>query len=262
MKTVENKPPLHTISVVMLPVKNLVLHKQAHRVPKMQEEEQRAFTDDVKLRGVQDPIIVQKPNIILDGRHRWEAAKKRGDPKIPARVVELSELEQLDTLYGQALLRRNQTDDQRAVVAAYWCEVQVQLSNREKAQKAGKASQVKESLANAAHAKPKERKKRKDEEAAELHGVPLRKVRLAKKLVEEGDGLVKQVLSGELKLSQARRQMNVKPGKKSKASILSFTFRKPLKIEDVAKKLFESLGKEKVRDLEDGLRALRTEGKG
>ncbi|MBL8793998.1 MAG: ParB N-terminal domain-containing protein [Planctomycetia bacterium] len=274
--TAQHGPPLHAVPVQMLKVSELVLHGQANRVPRMQKEERQAFIEDVKARGVQDAVVVQKPNIILDGRHRWEAAQERGDSTIPARVVDLDELGQLNVLYGQALLRRNQTDDQRAVVAAYWCDVQVKLSKQERAQKGGKAKQSKDSSANAADAEQqthpeknsanaadaKQRTQRADEKASSLYGVPLRKVRTAQQLVKEGRSLANQVLAGELKLGQAKRQLKgqaestgkPKPGKKGG---ITLALTKPFDAEGLAKRLFKVLGKMQAHELEDALRAER-----
>jgi len=258
--------PLHTLPVKMLKVADLVLHPQANRVPKMQDEKRKAFMDDVKQRGVQDAIIVQKPNVILDGRHRWEGAKARGDEQIPARVVDLDELGQLNILYDQAMLRRDQTDDQRAVVAAYWCEVQTKLSKQDRAQKGGKAkhssandadakqkSKPDESSANGADAK--QRTLRVDEKASGRYGVPLRKVRQAQKLVKEKQSLANQILAGELKLAQARRQLNGKAAKAKPKFTLSFP--KPVDVEALAKRLVVLLGKKQTRDLQDALKGKR-----
>jgi hypothetical protein len=125
--------------IVHLPVSGLGAHRAACDVPEMREEEWRQFRADVQARGVQEPLVVQRGGVVLDGRHRLRAAQETGQETVPARVVDLSEEEQAAFVYRAALVRRHLTDDQRAVLAALWDKAQSKATSRERARKAGQA---------------------------------------------------------------------------------------------------------------------------
>jgi hypothetical protein len=125
--------------VVELPVGGLRLHEEAGKIPFMREVEWEPFLEDVRAHGVQDPLMVQKGGVVLNGRCRLRAARECGLPSVPAVVVDLTPEEQLEAIYRSALLRRHLSDDQRAVLAARYQELLSQGARRERARKAGLA---------------------------------------------------------------------------------------------------------------------------
>jgi hypothetical protein len=60
------------------PVSELSVHPEAQRLPEWPTDHPRfkAFTDDVRRRGIQQPILIDHEGRILDGRMRLRAAKQ------------------------------------------------------------------------------------------------------------------------------------------------------------------------------------------
>lgn len=77
-------------------IKDLTLHPAAAEIPKMRAEEWTSFLADVGRRGVQEPIVVQRGGVVLDGRHRLDAARMAGHEAIEGREVDLGEQEQAE----------------------------------------------------------------------------------------------------------------------------------------------------------------------
>src|SRR5262249_27531147 len=115
------------------------VHPLAAKMPRMRADEWGAFRASVLASGVGDPITVQKGNVVLDGRHRFEAARERGDAEILAHVVDLGEDAQEALIYRSVILRRHLSDDQRAVLAARWAKIEAARAKRDRARKAGLA---------------------------------------------------------------------------------------------------------------------------
>lgn len=65
---------------------DLTLHDAAGLIPPMRPEEWQVFLADVRENGVLEPLVIQRENVILDGRHRWQAALECNQATIPARV--------------------------------------------------------------------------------------------------------------------------------------------------------------------------------
>jgi DNA modification methylase/ParB-like chromosome segregation protein Spo0J len=191
-------------------VNELRLHPACAKVPPMSPDEWGDFLEDVKRRGVQEPIVVQRGGIVLDGRHRWEAAKLRGDQTIPARAVDLSEQEQTEFIIAAAVLRRHLTDDQRSFLAARFREPLSQAARADRARKGGrtgglgriKATSLSVNVAD----KPLPKRDTRKEAAARFR-VPERKLRAAAAVQEERPDLADRVLAGELTLPQAKQEL-------------------------------------------------------
>jgi hypothetical protein len=93
---------------------SLKLHPKADIVPRMTNGEWVEFLADVGRRGVVEPLTIQQPDIILDGRHRWDAGKAADLESLPVRYVDLKPDEQFDYMLSAALLRRNLTGEQQS----------------------------------------------------------------------------------------------------------------------------------------------------
>ncbi len=88
-------------------------------VPEMAPEEFEALVEDVREKGVLQPLEVQKgTNLILDGRNRWKAAIKAGLEEIPYREVDISEEEVPLYILERVPVHRNLTKAQKAALAA------------------------------------------------------------------------------------------------------------------------------------------------
>jgi ParB-like chromosome segregation protein Spo0J len=220
--------PEGTAAIVSLPIKNLRLHPEAKKIPRMRKEEWQGFLADVRANKVKEPIKVQQPNIILDGRSRFEAAKENGQETIPSMIVDLSKEEQVQCVYRTAIMRRHLTDDQRAVLAARYQKSLSREARRERASKAGRAGgrgrpKEADSLQDTSSrklpgGKPKAKKGPSTrKQAAAEHHVPERKVRTAMQLERKDPKSADKVLAGELTLSQAKREQQATAQKQEAA---------------------------------------------
>jgi ParB-like chromosome segregation protein Spo0J len=216
--------------IVHLPVRGLRAHRAARDVPDMRDEEWRPFLADVQARGVQEPLVVQKGGVVLDGRHRLNAAKESGHETVPARLVDLSDDEQEAYVYRAVLLRRHLSDDQRAVLAVRWTKAQMKAARLQSARKAGKASgrsrrkavtNVEDNASStfgAAEDTQTVPAPRAREKAAAEFSLRERKVRVANELETQSPELAAKVLAGKMTLNQARRDLKATASKKEGAT--------------------------------------------
>lgn len=193
-----------------LKISDLTLHPACDTVPRMRPDEWAVFLEDVQRRGVQEPIVVQRGGRVLDGRHRLEAAKARGDETVPARLVDVSEKEQIDFIIAAAVLRRHLTDDQRSILAAKFREPISKAAKADRAKKAGAtggAGRPRENslLTDASHKLIPSRNTRK--EAAQHFQVSERRIRTATEIERADPQLADRVLNGDLTLPQARQEL-------------------------------------------------------
>jgi ParB-like chromosome segregation protein Spo0J len=220
VQSVKSGPAAGPDRVVHLLVRDLQPHPTALNLPKMSVEEWRPFAGDVQAHGVLEPIVVQGGGLVLDGRHRLEAAQKAGHETIPARVVNLSKDEQDAWVYRTALLRRHLTDDQRAILAALWAKAESKNVKSQRAQRAGKAGgrgrakkedssgeNVTSELSPGENAQADPARQRLRERAAELYQVSEHKLRIALELVKHPTKLSTAVLNKKLTLNKAHRKV-------------------------------------------------------
>jgi hypothetical protein len=68
----------------------LTIHPRARPMPEWANEDERftALVEDIRNRGIDQPILVDKENRIVDGRHRWRAAKRLQLKEVPTLLVE------------------------------------------------------------------------------------------------------------------------------------------------------------------------------
>jgi len=191
-------------------ISELKLHPACARVPRMRPDEWTAFLEDVQGRGVQEPIVVQRGGHVLDGRHRLEAAKARGDHTILVRLVDLSEKEQIEFIIAAALLRRHLTDDQRSILAARFQEPLSKATKVERASKGGKTGGLGRIKATSLSETSSDKLLPKNDTRREAAGhflVSEWKVRSAAVIERVCPDLAERVLAGDLTLPQAKQQL-------------------------------------------------------
>jgi N6-adenosine-specific RNA methylase IME4 len=77
-------------------------------------DEYQAFVADVAANGIIDPLDITRRGVVLDGRHRLQAALETGLPRVPVRVV--APTDEVDYLVRRAVMRRQLTQGQRAAI--------------------------------------------------------------------------------------------------------------------------------------------------
>jgi hypothetical protein len=209
------------LQVVWLPVQELRLHPLAQKIPRMRDQEREGLRADICRHGVREPIKVQQGGIVLDGRHRLEDAAAAGATHIPALVVDLSPDDQADEVYRAALLRRHLSDDQRAMLAQRWADLQSSRSKQTRARKGGQAggrsrkkaapdSSVSPGGAELSGEPPPPRTPRAREQAARAFNVSIKKVARAAAVDKEAPELGDKVQAGELKLAAASKEVQAR----------------------------------------------------
>ena len=83
----------------------LSLHPAVRRLPEWGNDDPRfvALVDDIRERGIEEPIKVTQTDRIIDGRHRWRAAKRLQLARVP--VVDRPP-EQVSQIVLQSLVQR------------------------------------------------------------------------------------------------------------------------------------------------------------
>jgi ParB-like chromosome segregation protein Spo0J len=209
--------------VIDMPVAELRLHGAAADIPAMRAEEWELFLEDVRARGVEAALLVQKGGVILDGRSRWEAAKQCGLETVPVVLTDLGEAEQTIAMYRAAVVRRNLGDDQRAMIAQDYLELLSRRGRTERARKAGLAGgKGRPKVGNSLGAKltpelsdpgepanPEPQRRSRELVAAALNVAPS-KLRAAKELAREDAEAAAEVRGGKKTLRRARKDLKAK----------------------------------------------------
>jgi ParB-like chromosome segregation protein Spo0J len=178
-------------------------HEAAALVPMMSPAEFADLVADVKVVGVKDDLDVLPDGRVLDGRNRLRAAREAGLAEVPVRVLDLDEAGAVEHIFRTALLRRNLSDDQRAVLVARFREALTASARKARAKKAARTRWhgCSEDTASSKH----EGNGRSREALAQTSNVPERKLRLAVQLQAKAPELAEKVLAGEINLTRARR---------------------------------------------------------
>ncbi len=167
-------------------------------VPQMTPDEFEAFVDDIADRDIKTPIEVHG-RIILDGVHRWRAAKELGLSEIPTIEANLDPESDEDTLTyicRSMVMRRQLTDDQRAVSAALYAKENPKQRGRPR--KNADGGQDKGAIY---------------EIAAKLFNASISKTRKASDLLKQDSNVARQVHRGTISLSKAQAKVRAKKQK-------------------------------------------------
>lgn len=131
-ETVEDEMKQNIVYMYMAP-EDLAVHFRAKSMPEWDSEDDRflALVADIQERGIDQPILVDQKNRILDGRHRWRAAKRLQLDQVP--VVIRDEHEVASIILGTLLQRRHYTQGALAYLAWPLCEDAVKESKQRQA---------------------------------------------------------------------------------------------------------------------------------
>src|SRR3990172_4074930 len=97
------------------------IHADSALIPPMRRGEYEDLLRDIKLRGIVTPLDVVG-EVVLDGRHRLNAAKELGLETVPVREVALNGQDATEYVLKAAVIRRHLTDDQRAHIASLYAK--------------------------------------------------------------------------------------------------------------------------------------------
>jgi len=96
------------------------IHPVAELFPMMSEEELDELAADIKANGLQQPIILDKDGILIDGRNRSEACRRAG---IEPESIVLNGQDIVAYILSANIHRRNLTKGQAAMIVAKACPV-------------------------------------------------------------------------------------------------------------------------------------------
>ncbi len=99
------------------------LHPLATIIPDMTGEERSDLLASMKSEGQLVPITVTAHDIIVDGRHRYEAARLLGWESVLVERIQLEDSEALQYMITTAVTRRHLTAGQKAAILIQYDEV-------------------------------------------------------------------------------------------------------------------------------------------
>jgi len=190
-------------SFAMMDPRALRLHPAADLVPRMRPDEWQSFLEDIRLRGILEPLQVASDGVtVLDGRHRLDAALELGLAEVPTKPAPLNGGSEIEYMLRAASLRRHLSDDQRAVLAA---RLREELSEQAKRQGAETANAARWTDDGSLSPPVGEKDARTDTRAlaAQQFGVSRKKVERAVEVTHAAPELAEQVAAGALPLSRA-----------------------------------------------------------
>lgn len=174
--------------ITILDPSELTLHPVARELPELADEDADfiALVDDVRDRGVIHPLAITSKKQILDGRHRWRAAKRLKLPAVP--VIVHDDADAVSIILESLLLRRHYSKSALAFTAYPMLKAayELALENRE-------AHSVRDPFTTASQAEKFGISKRFYEYAAKVHDI------FAKDHAYR-DLLLPEILSGEVGL--------------------------------------------------------------
>jgi N6-adenosine-specific RNA methylase IME4 len=179
-------------------VSQLRLHPAAQLVPAMRPPEYAELLADIRAHGVKVPLDIAG-RVVLDGRHRLQAAQELGLTTVPVRPVTVAGESARDWLVKAAVLRRHLTDDQRAMMAAL-------IAQQHPQRKAG-PGRGKRTTPTGGRALTKAQQHPSRTAAAGTMNVAPKRAEKAATVLNANPELAAQVHRGDVKLAQALRQV-------------------------------------------------------
>ena len=181
---------------------DLHTHPLSDVIPWMRPAEWGVFLEDIKQRGILEPLQLAGDGCtVLDGRHRLKAAVVLGISAVPVKPASLQDVSETEYVVRAALVRRNLTDDQRAIIADRTTEKLI----RERKQQASKRASAmrwgnpcEEIGAISSHPLPRTRQL-----LATTFGISQRRLMKAQFVSDQAPDLADEVLHGTLPLIQA-----------------------------------------------------------
>ena len=94
------------------------IHPAAELFPMMPEQELNELADDIKARGLINPILLDAEGRMIDGRNRWEACKLAGVEPTFETMNGKAAADAIGLVVSLNVKRRNLSSSQRAMAAA------------------------------------------------------------------------------------------------------------------------------------------------
>jgi ParB-like chromosome segregation protein Spo0J len=197
---------------------NIEIHPIALLLPAMSAEEYTALCNDIRERGLNNPIWLYE-NKILDGRHRYKACIEM---KVEPRFQVYAGTTPVQFVLSENLHRRHLTSSQRGALAV---EVEKYLAppaaERQKTlagTRPNRTSDLEETFPQGQQSAQKRSPQSRDQ-AAELVRTNSRYVSDAKKLAAEAPDLFEQVKSGEKTIPEAKKEVKKRANQQARSTM-------------------------------------------
>ena len=179
-------------------------HPLAEIFPLMPASDIKELSDDIRQRGLQNPITLHDGKI-LDGRHRYEACLIA---EVEPRFEEYKGDDPVGYVIAANLKRRHLTVSQKAMVAAAIADLKP--GGDRKSEPKNQTANLRFDHQDAAESEPKNQTanlRMRHRDAAEILAVSPRSVDTASKIMNESPKLAKQVANGKISLHAAEQKL-------------------------------------------------------
>lgn len=159
-------------------------------VPRPSSEDYAKLIDDIRVKGIEDPIILNQKNIIVDGYTRYDIALTLDIDDIPVSVKTFAtEKEEKEYCIRKALLRRHLTIAQKAVLGLALLEIEEKKAKKrqEATRLVGKGVQKKDTMVEETVLSPKGKAADIVGEEVGVSGRTMNKAKEIMKVIEEYD---------------------------------------------------------------------------
>lgn len=180
--------------------RGLKKHPLHYLIPPMRPSEWDDFYRDVAFAGVRVPLEILADGTVLDGRHRLRAALELGLPTVPIIDAPLNGDSPDVYMIKAAVMRRHLTDDQRALLGAYW--MQEHKEEPGSSQERDEQGHYRTAPRGADRSEHPTR-----QEATELFKTRRHKLEKATTVLKQNPELAQKVLAGDIALNNAHRQV-------------------------------------------------------
>lgn len=197
--------------MTLRPTSDLTPHPRASVVPLPDPDTYNQMLEDIERRGIQVPLDITPDGVVMDGRTRLTIARTLAIPEVPVRVIEGAD--PFDYMVRAALMRRDLTKSQRAMLALELPEYQqakAEAAERREASKAQPGQQVGHVVTRVSAPSPT----LATDAIAPLAGVSGSYIRKAALVAREDPVMAERVKAGEVSVSEAA---DVVTGRKEEA---------------------------------------------
>lgn len=202
--------------------KNHRLHPAAGLLPKMSDEEYEALKEDIRTKGLRDPITLTADGSILDGRHRQRACDETG---VQPRYDTYRGRDPIGYVLSKNLRRRHLTQSQLGVIAVEAEAMYAEAAAKRRDEGRRRGGLTSPNSSTIARRSTSERPKTALGEAAKAVGVSAPTAERAKRVKKEDPDLYEKVKEGEVTVTAAvdqlkQRDADPEPnGSKSRAAV-------------------------------------------
>lgn len=177
----------------------MVVHPYAELLPRMTDSEFGSLKKDIEEHGLLDPIVTLD-DMILDGRHRYEACVELGRPFTAADFREWNGEggDPLTFVSSKNIQRRSLTTSQRAATVAHLAR---EFAARAKAEGAAKKTYSDDSIFC------EDGKIHRTYAAAAAFNVPVNELTRMNRIIEHDPSLIEPMRLGKITISEASRRI-------------------------------------------------------